>query len=249
MPRNIKIFLHNPTARIFYILCLIWIFAIRQEANWQAVAYPFISLTIFAVLDLVYTYWKTKKLYYPFSSLVSGLLIGFLIHPSEGLLPIIFACLLGFISKQFLKLGPKNIFNPVAFGVFISSILLNFPVSWSAVASGGILTILPILSVHTIYKLRRLQLSLIFLLGYFLFFSLTAGLKAAFSLTFDGTVFLFAFIMLTEPMTSNIAGFWKYGFSLAVLGVMIINYFLRLNIGDPLLFSLLITNLISRVRN
>lgn len=247
MNKSLKFIIRDSRAQVLGILFLLWIAAIVKEPSWQVVLYPLYSVLLLSFLDLGLTFFKTKKWYYPFSSMVSGLLIGFLIHYSQGIIILTTAVLLAFVSKQFIKIKKRHIFNPAALGAYFSSLILNHPISWWVIATGGILTVIPILASFTLHKLRRLQFTIIFLLGYFIFFTLIQGVKASFSLTFDGTIFLFAFIMLTEPMTSNINGFWKYGFSIVILGIVIINYFLRLNIGDPLLFSLLLTNLLSRL--
>ncbi len=242
-------FIHDPRARILYVLLLIWIFAVFQNPGWKNIVFPLFSIAFFSILDLGFLYFKSKKLYYPFSSLVSGLLIGLIIHPSSGIFAIILACLFGFISKQFIKYKNHHIFNPAAFGVVISSLILNFSISWWSVAPGKIFILLSILSVLVLWKLKRIYMPITFLSGYFIFLALFQGIKPAISLTIDGTVIFFAFIMLTEPMTSSISGFWKWAFGLVVLSGVVISYVLKLSFTDPLLFSLLFANLLVRITN
>lgn len=240
-------FINDSRLRIFLLLLLIWLLGIWRENSWAVIIYPTVTIIFFALLDLGYHYWKTKKYYYPFSSLVSGILIGLIIHYSQGMPILLTAVILAFLSKHFLKLRGRHIFNPAAFGIVTSSLIFRSPISWWSVAPGGIILILILLTSLVIYKLRRLQYPLIFLSGYFLFLLFKLDLTPALSLTLDGTVFLFAFVMLPEPMTSVISGFWKYGFALAVLGVLIISILINFTLVDPLLFALLVTNFITRI--
>lgn len=247
MIKILKIIYHDPRARIFGLLLILWFITVWHNPSFKTIFYPLSSVLLFSILDLIFTFWKTKKFYYPFSSLVSGMLIGMLIHPSQGILTLWSAVVLAFFSKHFIKIKGKHIFNPAAFGVV--SVSLISPISWWVTAAGGISLILLSLSSFVLYKLKRLQISLIFLLGYFLFMTYLKGLSNAFLLTVDGTVFLFAFVMLPEPMTSATSGRWKYGFSLIVLGLAIFNSLFHLSITDPLLLALLETNLLARLFN
>ena len=241
--------IHDPKVHIFYILLLIWVFAVIQNPGWKNIVFPIFSITLFSILDLVFHYLRSKKLYIPFSSLVSGLLIGLIIHPSSGIIAIILAVIFGFASKQYIKYKNRHVFNPAAFGIIVSSLILGFPVSWWAVAGGGIFILLTLISGFVLWKLRRIHMPISFLVGYFAFLAVSLGIKSATSLSIDGTVFFFAFIMLTEPMTSSISGFWKRTFGFVVLSGIIVSYVLKLSFADPLLLSLLFANLSVRIIN
>lgn len=247
MQNKRRLFLVDPRARIFYILLLIWVVSVIQNSTWQNIIFPIFSIILFSIADLTFHYFQPYKWYFPFSSLISGLLIGLIIHPSSGIFALILACIFGFISKQFIKYKNHHIFNPSAFGIVVSSLILGFPISWWAVAPGKIFILLTIISGLVLWKLRRMHMPIIFLVGYFIFLAVSQGIKPAISLTIDGTVFFFAFIMLTEPMTSSISGFWKWGFGGVVLTGVIISYLAKISFTDPLLLSLLIANLLVRV--
>lgn len=247
MQNSWRMFLHDPRARIFYILLIIWAVAVFQNSKWPNILFPLFSIILFSILDLTFHYYKSKKWYYPFSSLVSGLLIGLIIHPSSGIIAIILAVIFGFASKQFIKYKNRHVFNPAAFGILVSSMILGFPISWWAAAGGRIFILLTIISGLVLWKLRRIHMPISFLVGYFAFLAVSLGIKPAISLSIDGTVFFFAFIMLTEPMTSSISGFWKWAFGLIVLAGIILSYLLKISFADPLLLSLLITNLLVKI--
>lgn len=246
MNKSFRFIARDARAQVFTVLLLLWISALIKDFKWQVIVYPLYSILLLTSLDLGFNYLKTKKGYLPFSSIVSGLLIGFLIHYSQGILPLSIAVLIAFITKQFLRIKHRHIFNPAALGVIISTLIFGSTVSWWATASGGISLILILPVTYVLYKLKRLQFTFTFLSGYFIFFTIIQGPKTALSLTIDGTVFLFSFIMLTEPMTSSISKLWKWGFGIVVLTGVIISYLLKISFTDPLLLSLLFTNLLVR---
>lgn len=248
MLSKLILFMRNPKVRIFGILFIVWLAGVWHEKTWQFAVYPFISCTVFALFDIIYTNFKTKKIYFPFSSLISGILIGLLIHPSQGLYTLALAILLACISKQFIKLDNRHIFNPAAFGIVASSILTKTPVSWWAVSSGGISIILiPLLASYTLYKLKKLQYPVSFIIGYFVFLLFLRGLQPAIALIMDGTVFLFSFIMLPEPMTSPVSGWWHNSFGLIVLIFLVTMSVFSFISTDPLLTPLLLANVLWRI--
>lgn len=247
MNKPFRFIIRDARAQVIIVLVILWIAVLIKNPTWQVILYPFYSILLLSVLDLALTYFKTKKLYFPFSSLVTGLLIGFLIHYSQGFIILTVAVLIAFLSKQFIKIKHRHIFNPAALGVVVSTLIFRSTVSWWATASGGISLVLILPVTYVLYKLKRLQFTLFFLTGYFVFFTIIQNYKTALSLTIDGTVFLFAFIMLTEPMTSSISKFWKWGFGPVVLGGVIMSYFLKISFTDPLLLSLLFANMLVKI--
>lgn len=240
-------YLRDTRVRVFSVLLLLWFVAWWRERTFEVLLFPLLSILLFALLDVIYTYWLKKRWYYPFSSLVSGLIIGFLIHPSEGILTLLLAVVFAWGSKQFVKFGGRHIFNPAVFGAVTSTLILGTDISWWAIAPGSISILLILLVLPTLYKLKRWHFPIIFLAGYFIFFMVIRGIASAVSLTADGTIFFFSFVMLTEPMTTTVKGWWYYGFSLVVLAVLILLYFSKVAFTDPLLLALLATNLAAKL--
>lgn len=91
----------------------------------------------------------------------------------------------------------------------------------------------------TLRRLRRFWMGIIFILIYFGINFLVAGANGAFVLTIDGTVFLFALIMLPEPTTSMGGRFWRFGWGFLVAGLFALYIFVFRLQADPLLSSLL----------
>lgn len=173
------------------------------------------------------------------STIVTGLLIGLIFNPTAGIIPIITACFLASLSKNIIRIGPHNhVFNPAAFGIIAASLLFNRPVSWWG-ASWGIVPVivLAIGMTPVLWKLKRFFMPVTFLAVYFL-------VTRSFPLLFDGTVFLFAFIMLPEIKTSPGIGFWQYVWGVLVGGLVALGTIFQISFTDPLLLALLVANLV-----
>ncbi len=248
MNRYLQLISRDTRVEIFSILVLLWITVVLRNPKWENIIFPILSVIIFVLLDLVFIFLTKKKLFYPFSSLVSGLLIGLIISPKEGIITIVLVVLAAFLSKHFIKLKNRHIFNPAAFGILSISLLkLHSIASWWSVAEGGPSLIIILLSLPILFRLKRVQMPFLFLFGYFLFQLFFQNIHTAITLTLDGSIFLFSFIMLPEPMTSTASGAWKYSFGFLVMIIFILLYPLHISFLDPLLLSLLFCNFITKI--
>lgn len=157
---------------------------------------------------------------------ISALILALIITPAQSFTDVMFlfwAGVLTMASKYILAIGKKHIFNPVAIAVVITAFAGVGLASWWV----GTLSMLPfeLLGLLIVRKIRRYDLIFYFFLtalitiGLFtmigggdLFTSLKATVTAS-------SIFFFAFVMLTEPLTSpptkNLQGI--YG---ALVGVM-----------------------------
>ncbi|MBU6490857.1 hypothetical protein KGQ25_01720 [Patescibacteria group bacterium] len=106
-------------------------------------------------------------------------------------------------SKYVLSLGNKHIFNPAAFAVLFSALVLGTSATWWV---GGNLALLPFVvlgGVVIVYKLRRFDLVFAFISVALLAVALTSlnpigGVQAT---LLHSALFFLAFAMLTEPLT------------------------------------------------
>ena len=110
-------------------------------------------------------------------------------------------------SKYILALHRKHIFNPVAFAVALTALTINQSASWW-VGTAWMLPFVLVGGFLTVRKIRRFDLvfsffvvALITILG----LDLARGLGLVSSLQkvlVDSPLFFFAFVMLTEPLTT-----------------------------------------------
>ncbi len=143
------------------------------------------------------------------SAYISALILALILPPIQSAadLPLLFwAAVLAMASKYILTINKKHIFNPVAIAVVLTAIGFNGVASWWV----GTLPMLPftLLGLLIVRKIRRDDLVFYFFVASVLTmiaFSVIQGgdlLNAArFNLTGSPLLF-FAFVMLTEPLTT-----------------------------------------------
>ncbi len=125
-------------------------------------------------------------------------------HAGIGFL--IFASVWAMASKYLFALGKRHLFNPAAFGVALSALVIGQSATWWV---GGNLPLLPFVVAGGLLVVRKLQrFDLVTAFAAALFVAVAATAPAADMLTgFSETIlhsafFFFAFAMLTEPLTT-----------------------------------------------
>jgi ferredoxin-NADP reductase/Na+-translocating ferredoxin:NAD+ oxidoreductase RnfD subunit len=142
---------------------------------------------------------------------ITGLILALILNPvapvdGKGIGALIFASLWAMASKFIFALGRKHLFNPAAFGVVVSGLLLDSPATWWV---GGNLPLLPLVlfgGFLIVRKLQRFDLVAAFILAD-LVTVLATTVPSAYGTTLTETLlssplFFFAFVMLTEPLTA-----------------------------------------------
>lgn len=142
------------------------------------------------------------------SALITGLGLSILLQTGSDL-TLIVAGVLAISSKFIIRVNNKHLFNPANFGI-IAGILL-FQDAWISPGQWGsdayFLLILSLLGGFILFKIGRLDTSLIFLGSLFLLEFLRTYLYQGWGMDVllhkfsSGTLLLFAFFMITDPMT------------------------------------------------
>ena len=189
-------------------LAMFLIYGITQ-LNWEINLQKIIIVLGATVL----TQWLwTKLLIGKMSGLKSALITGLglcLLLSSTSLLTIGLAGIVGISSKFVIRIKNKHLFNPANFGIIFSVLVLKdawiSPGQWGS--SAIFLLVLSILGGIVLHKIGRLETSLVFLGGLFLLeYSRTVlyqgwELEVLFHKFSSGTLLLFSFFMITDPMT------------------------------------------------
>lgn len=147
------------------------------------------------------------------SAYITALILALIITPPAispfdySVLPmLIWAPLLAMASKYILAIGKKHVFNPAALAVAITAFTIGQSASWWV---GGNLPLLFFVFVGGILIVRKLQ-RLDMVLGFFVVAAVTI-IATTFSenpfvtlekAALHSPVFFFAFVMLTEPLTT-----------------------------------------------
>lgn len=174
-------------------------------------------LIIFSATFLVVVSWAANKLFaITFgaptnveSVYISALILALIITPPQSIRDVMFlfwAAILTMASKYVLAVRKKHLFNPVAIAVTITAVTLVGSASWWV----GTLSMLPfeLLGLLIVRKIRRFDLVFYFFataIGTIVFFTMLRGgdLFTALKETIvASSIFFFAFIMLTEPLTT-----------------------------------------------
>lgn len=211
---NWKIVWTDHKSHVAFTLFLIWLLAVWHLRSINAFVYPLLAISVVLILDLVITWIRTRKVaYFPSASAVTGFLIGLILAPTEPFWVIVTAAILASLSKQLIAAGPRqHIFNPAALGIVGATLIFGTQPAWWAVAFGKwpLLVLVPLM-IRILWKMKRLTLPVTFLAVFYLLLITIISPTSEVSL-FDGTLLLFALVMLPEPITSPAAGKFKFLF-------------------------------------
>ena len=242
---TLKAIFNEFKSQVAFTLALIWILAVWHFQTINSVFYPLFSVGLMTVLDMGLTWIRSRKVYWPSASFVTGLLIGLVIDPNAPIWIIAVAVLAAFLSKQFINTGLRqHIFNPAAFGIMTVTLAFGIPVAWWAVAWGKLpLVILMPAMIRILWRMKRLWLPVSFLFVYLVYYLTLFDPKTAFWSLFDGTLLLFALVMLSEPITSPSIKYFKFLFG-AMVAILAIGLSLTIKPAEVFLPALLLANLV-----
>ncbi|MFH1127883.1 MAG: RnfABCDGE type electron transport complex subunit D [Candidatus Omnitrophota bacterium] len=226
------------TQLILFLICFAIFLSLKNKdgAFLFAIAIAVISAL---VIESVILYFKTKTLQITESSIITGLIVGYVLSSDEAWWRFALASLLAILSKYLIRLQKKHIFNPAAFGIFLTLIIFGVSTQWQGTYIWYIL--LPF-GFYFGHKIRKIEILIGYAVVALASFGIQAMLqKAALWHIFGYLSYFFIFIMLIEPLTSPIKPMGKFIFGACVAGVI----FVLSELGakfDVELFSLLAMN-------
>jgi ferredoxin-NADP reductase/Na+-translocating ferredoxin:NAD+ oxidoreductase RnfD subunit len=125
-------------------------------------------------------------------------------HAGVGFL--VFASVWASASKYLFAIGKKHVFNPAAFAVALTAIVINAPATWWI---GGNMVLLPFVLIGgllVVRKIQRFDLAASFAIAAFATIIATAPsgdyVTPIAQTLLHSSFFFFAFVMLTEPLTT-----------------------------------------------
>lgn len=152
-------------------------------------------------------YLKNKKLTVTESSIISGLIIGYVLSSDEPWWVFLLVSLLAIGSKHLIRINKKHLFNPAAFGIFLAILLFNASTQWKGTYIWYIL--LPF-GLYFIFKIKKMELLLGYIFTALITFAAQAFIqKTALMSVFGYLSYFFIFIMLIEPKTTPIKPWGK----------------------------------------
>lgn len=141
---------------------------------------------------------------------ISALILALIITPAQSIQEAIFlglAAVLAMASKYILAINKKHIFNPAAIAVFLMAIVINQPASWwvgsfamiPVTLLGGLLIVKKIQKTDLVFSFLVTALFAIVTFAILNGSNLLAILNQA---LLHSALLFFAFVMLTEPLTT-----------------------------------------------
>ncbi|MFK8039199.1 MAG: RnfABCDGE type electron transport complex subunit D [Crocinitomicaceae bacterium] len=200
----------SKDARHFQILYLtaFLIFGF-QFLHWDFSLRKIITILSSALItQLIWIYAQNGKLHSLKSGAITGLGLCLLLN-SSSLLTLGLASSIAITAKYLLRYNGKHIFNPANFGIIISIVL--FQDAWISPGQWGsnalFLFVLSVLGGIVLHKVGRLETSIVFLLTLFFLEYIRTVLYQGWEFEVlihkfsSGTLLLFTFFMITDPMT------------------------------------------------
>lgn len=120
-----------------------------------------IALILALVSDSFFVYLKEKRVRVTDSSMITGLIIGFVLAADEPFWKFIAASIFAIASKHILRANKKHLFNPAAFGVFLVTVIFSANTQWKGTYLWYVLV--PV-GLYFAYKTQKLEV----IAGYFL---------------------------------------------------------------------------------
>ena len=184
-----------------------------------------IAVATTVTLDLLISYFKSKEWIVPQSALISGLFIGGLLTQNLQWYVYVLAGVIAVLSKHLIKFQQKHIFNPANLGILLVSVIFGVAHTWW-ISSPIVLVVA--FGIFIIWRLRRFDLTISFLVSYFLINSVISLLQGSqFSGVFStiingGVIYFFAMFMLIEPKTNPTARKQRIAYGVLVAVLLII---------------------------
>lgn len=198
------------------------------------------TVVVSALTESILLYVKNKKIDLTSSSIISGLIIGFVLSSNNAWWLIIVVPVIAILGKHFVRFHDRHLFNPAAFGIFFVSFFWGAGTEWHGMYLWYILV--PF-GIYFAYKARKLEIVLGYVLVTILFFVPTLLTQHENILDIVQYFnYFYIFVMLIEPKTSPMQspGKFLFGGGVAVL------IFVLAKLGMPFddeLCALLIANL------
>ena len=226
------------TQLILYLVCVALFLAIKDK-NFVFLFTTLVAVVSALAIEAFVLYLKTKTPQVTESAIITGLIVGYVISSDEAWWKIVLAAALAILSKHFIRFHKRHIFNPAAFGIFLSTILLGVSTQWKGTYLWYIL--IPF-GIYFMHKIRKIEI----VVGYAIISLALFGAQAFFQKVSLWNIFgyfsyFYIFVMIIEPKTTPINSLGKYIFGAGTAAFI----FILTEIGakfDVELLSLLVMN-------
>ncbi len=226
------------TQLIIYLVFFVLFLALKDKDT-AFLRATFIAVAAAVVLETLILYLKEKKLQITESAVISGLIVGFVLSSDNPWWQIAFASIAAILSKRLIRFKGKHIFNPAAFGIFLTLLFLGASTQWKGTY---LWYILAPCGIYFVYQIKKLEV----VVGYaavslLLFFTQALWQRTSLCNILGFYSYFYIFVMVIEPKTTPIKRTAKYFFGAGIAALV----FILTEVGikfDAELFSLLAMN-------
>ena len=228
-------------ARWYVVIAIVLMALLAVRTEGVIVLGHTISICLTAcILDFIIISLRDKRVAFPLSALVSGLIISVVLAPIRHFY-IYIVPIAAILSKHIIKYRHKHVFNPAGFGLLVADIFSSglphfwgLAHTWTGLAAEWTLTV--IFGLFLAYKIKKFSLILSFILTTFILCIIHRSYPCIPAPPF------FVFFMLPEPKTSplHLIGKCLYGVIVAVAAMISFVLFPR---HDFLILGLMVGNI------
>ncbi len=224
---------------VIYLTCFAIFLAVKDKSS---VFLLTTGLAVFLALGVesAVLYFRTKAWKITSSSIITGLIIGCVLSSDQEWWKFLVAGALAILSKYLIVFKKKHIFNPAAFGIFLTLILFGASTQWKGTYAWYIL--LPA-GVYFAQKLGKLRIVIsYFFVALVLFATGAIAQRVPLGHILGYLSYFYIFVMIIEPKTSPVKprGQIIFGAGIAILIFLLTEFGAKFDVE---LFSLLILNM------
>ena len=226
-------------AQLILILAGFAVFLAARDKDAAFLAASAIAIISAVAAEGLILYLKERVFRVTESAAITGLITGFVLSSNQAWWIISLAAALAIFSKYLIVFQKRHIFNPAAFGIFLTLILFRASTQWNGTYDWYILAPCGFYFAH---KLKKIEV----LAGYAAVSLLLFGAQALLQKVPVWSIFgyfsyFYIFIMFIEPKTTPLNRTGKYIFGMGAAALI----FILTQAGarfDVELFSLLAAN-------
>ena len=213
-PRSMLRVARSPKGILLGIFAVFALLAVPSVGGNEVLRNLLIATSVAAGIDLALSVWHRGEWAFPDGAILTGVIVAFLLRPTEPASTIALAVGVGLLSKHLLRTRWSNVLNPAAVGlVFAGAVLGAGENWWGALPDLGIWGALAVLGTGAFIadRLNKLPMVLVFLGTYYTLFTIAAlfgGESAEVAAIFRApdvhAALFFALFMLDDPPTSPV---------------------------------------------
>ena len=213
-------FVRSIKAQLILFLLGLALFVCVLEKDIHFLIRLTLCLGVAVVVEAAVLFLKTKKARVTESAIIAGLIVGFVIAGTQPWWKLVAATSLAILSKYFLRLRNKHLFNPAAFGLLTAAVFFGASMQWNATYLWYFLVPFGFYFAH---KIRRLEVIAGYAAISIVLFGIQALMQgAALRNIFGYFSYFYIFIMLIEPKTTPIPARAKFVFGALAGGLVFI---------------------------